>query len=64
MLDYEVIAADDCPICGRMSTLVAPECDEGHGVDCPDRVCVHCGTALFVDPVVSVARRGLAARIA
>lgn len=62
--DYELIAAEDCPVCGRASTLVAPECTEGHGADCPDRVCVSCGTALFVDPVVSASRRHGVGRVA
>lgn len=62
--DYEVIAAEDCPVCGRVDTLVAPACAEGHGADCPDRICVSCGTALFVDPVVSAPRRRRAAQIA
>jgi hypothetical protein len=41
---------DDCPICGRPGTLVSPVCTEGHGGECPDRLCVDCGAALFVDP--------------
>jgi hypothetical protein len=54
--DYELIEADDCPVCGRSATLVAPVCTEGHGDQCPDRLCVECGTALFVDPLVRAAR--------
>jgi hypothetical protein len=46
--DLEVV--DDCPVCGRPGTLVAPVCTEGHGGECPDRLCVDCGVALFVDP--------------
>jgi hypothetical protein len=64
MRDFEVIAAEDCPVCGRSSTLVAPGCSEGHGDDCPDRICVHCGTALFVDPIVRAPWRRQHARIA
>lgn len=41
-----------CPVCGRGNALVAPECAEGHGADCPDRLCVACGIAVFVDPVL------------
>jgi hypothetical protein len=54
---YELIAAEDCPLCGHSSTLVAPDCSEGHGADCPDRICLDCGTALFVDPPVGPALR-------
>lgn len=59
--DYETIAdlsavlmAADCPLCGQSNALVTPDCTEGHGADCPDRVCLACGSALFVDPAVSV----------
>lgn len=55
--DYELIVAEDCPLCGHAGALVAPECAEGHGADCPDRVCVDCGTALFVDPAAGPALR-------
>jgi hypothetical protein len=52
-----------CPVCGRGNTLVAPECAEGHGADCPDRLCVACGIAVFLDPVLinSAARASSAA---
>lgn len=46
----------DCPVCGR-GTLVPTECTEGHGDDCPDRLCLDCGSALFVDPVSESALR-------
>jgi hypothetical protein len=42
----------DCAVCGRRRLLVAPPCAEGHGADCPDRICAECGTAVFLDPVV------------
>jgi hypothetical protein len=49
--DYELLFAADCPICGRRGTVVSPDaCGDGHGDACPDRICVDCGTALFVDP--------------
>lgn len=56
MLDFDLIVAEDCPVCGRGSSFVVPDCTEGHGAECPDRVCVDCGSALFVDPVVTVSR--------
>jgi hypothetical protein len=55
--DYTTIAESigaDCPLCGHSDALVAPDCTEGHGADCPDRVCMACGSALFVDPAVAV----------
>jgi DNA polymerase III alpha subunit (gram-positive type) len=54
---YELIAAGDCPLCGHTSALVAPDCTEGHGADCPDRLCLDCGSALFVDPAAGPAQR-------
>lgn len=51
--EHELLFAADCPVCGRLGTVVAPDyCSEGHGADCPDRICVDCGSALFMDPVV------------
>jgi hypothetical protein len=55
--DYELIAAADCPLCGHANALVLPDCTEGHGADCPDRVCLDCGSALFVDPAAGPALR-------
>ena len=41
------------PVCGRPGAVASPdECTDGHGADCPDRLCVHCCSALFVDPVL------------
>lgn len=42
-------------MCGRAGALVAPSCDEGHGDECPDRICADCGVAVFLDPVVTAA---------
>ena len=64
MRDYELIAANDCPACGCPGMLVAPDCTDGHGADCPDRVCLRCGAALFVDPVVSAPNRDRTVRSA
>ncbi|MGH8862684.1 MAG: hypothetical protein ACRDVG_15875 [Jatrophihabitantaceae bacterium] len=56
--DYELIAAEDCPVCGHTGTMVIPDyCSEGHGGDCPDRMCFDCGGALFVDPLVGRPKR-------
>ena len=55
--DYELIAAQDCPLCGHPGALVTPDCAEGHGADCPDRLCLDCGSALFLDPAAGPAQR-------
>jgi hypothetical protein len=39
-----------CPECARDSAVEAPPCADGHGADCPERICVTCGTALLLDP--------------
>lgn len=50
-----------CPVCDRKQLFETPECTDGHGAACPDRACVQCGSALYVDLVtVGVARRGTA----
>ena len=55
--DYELTDGVDCPLCGRAGSVVTPDfCSEGHGAECPDRVCVDCGYALFVDPPTVVQR--------
>jgi hypothetical protein len=38
-----------CPTCARECLAEAPPCQDGHGDGCPDRACVHCGTALLLD---------------
>jgi hypothetical protein len=51
--DHALLFAADCPVCGRGGTVVTPDyCSDGHGAECPDRICVDCGSALFVDPDV------------
>jgi hypothetical protein len=56
LIDRELLYAGglavDCPVCGTAQPAEAPECLEGHGTDCPDRVCLRCGTAVFVNPDV------------
>ena len=39
-----------CPTCRRLQLFEQPVCPDGHGAECPDWMCVVCGTALFVDP--------------
>jgi hypothetical protein len=35
-----------CDDCGEVRVFVTPPCDDGHGADCPDVCCSHCGSAL------------------
>jgi hypothetical protein len=37
-----------CPSCADDVFLERPDCADEHGADCPERVCVRCGDALFV----------------
>jgi hypothetical protein len=56
--DYELIDGDDCPVCGRAGTIVTPDfCTDGHGSECPERMCVDCGSALLVGPPAPAVRR-------
>jgi len=41
-----------CPTCGGDCLTETPPCPDGHGLDCPERACVDCGTALVVDDFV------------
>ncbi|MEJ5913196.1 hypothetical protein [Pseudokineococcus sp. 1T1Z-3] len=38
----------DCAVCGRDVPHELVECLDGHGEDCPDRVCTDCGSVLVV----------------
>jgi|GEM_PF-962644 len=40
-----------CPQCASERSFERPECLDGHGADCPERACVHCGTAILVAPL-------------
>ena len=51
-VDAVLVEAGECPVCAQASWLVTPDCAEGHGDACPDRLCVDCGTALFVGPML------------
>jgi hypothetical protein len=41
-----------CPTCARSCVVETPQCTDGHGAQCPERLCVVCGTALFIDPLL------------
>jgi hypothetical protein len=43
----------ECPVCGQSCPVEAPACVDGHGSDCPERLCLLCGTALIVHPNLS-----------
>ena len=45
-----------CSNCDDLRPSEAPPCADGHGADCPDRACIMCGTALFVDPYITRTR--------
>lgn len=44
-----------CGSCGGERPFETPPCADGHGTDCPERVCTECGTAILVDPPVDPA---------
>jgi hypothetical protein len=46
-----------CPDCAELKLFEQPPCVDGHGADCPEWLCLTCGTALLIDmPVELVAR--------
>ena len=44
-----------CPACPDERALVVPDCEDGHGEDCPDLVCELCGAAFSTGLVLPVA---------
>ena len=53
-----------CPDCSDVRMVETPQCDDGHGEDCPERACIVCGAALFYDPVTSPRRSKSGSRAA
>jgi hypothetical protein len=46
-----------CPECARIEEFEQPPCVDGHGADCPEWLCLTCGTALLIGvPVEPVER--------
>jgi hypothetical protein len=41
-----------CPCCRAERLFEIPLCLDGHDLDCPDRACVDCGTAIVVGPML------------
>ncbi|HEY3691803.1 MAG TPA: hypothetical protein VGL46_16165 [Pseudonocardiaceae bacterium] len=47
-----------CPECADFGAFEQPPCVDGHGTDCPEWLCLICGTALLIDvPVEPVEQR-------
>jgi hypothetical protein len=50
-----------CPECAELEAFEQPPCLDGHGADCPEWLCLTCGTALLiggpVEPVERLPRR-------
>jgi hypothetical protein len=44
----------ECPVCAKSVPVEAPVCLDGHGRDCPERLCTLCGSALIVHPLLSI----------
>ncbi|MQA83607.1 MAG: hypothetical protein GEV03_02975 [Streptosporangiales bacterium] len=37
-----------CSTCGEERGFEQPPCEDGHGPDCPEWVCVECGSAILM----------------
>ena len=61
LMEFDLV---DCPGCGGPRAVEVPPCADGHGVDCPDRACAECGTAVIVDPVLVPVSRAVSRRAA
>jgi hypothetical protein len=49
-VEWAALEVFDCTACGRPMPFEAVDCMDGHGEDCPDRVCVRCGLVLVAGP--------------
>jgi hypothetical protein len=38
-----------CPECADLEAFEQPPCADGHDADCPEWLCLICGTALLID---------------
>jgi hypothetical protein len=43
-----------CVDCAAAGEFVAVDCADGHGEDCPERICVECGAAVLIDLQIEV----------
>jgi hypothetical protein len=48
-----------CPTCQDEVVFEQPDCIDGHGLDCPEWVCVQCGDAVLVGFVLPEPVRAL-----
>jgi hypothetical protein len=56
--EFALFAAEDCPLCGQVGSMIVPDfCTGDHDGDCSERMCLACGSALFVDPAAGPAVR-------
>ncbi|MGI5519421.1 hypothetical protein ACQEUX_00500 [Micromonospora sp. CA-259024] len=39
-----------CDVCEGVAPFEAPPCVDGHGTDCPELICIDCGSAVVVAP--------------
>lgn len=46
--EWAAVDAQECVTCGQAVPFEVVDCRDGHGDDCPDRVCTSCGTVLVV----------------
>jgi hypothetical protein len=46
-----------CPDCAELEVFEQPPCVDGHGVDCPEWLCLNCGTALLIDAPFELVER-------
>jgi hypothetical protein len=46
-----------CPECAAVKEFEQPPCLDGHGADCPEWLCLTCGTALLVGAPVEPQER-------
>lgn len=42
------LALCHCSTCRQRRGFEQPPCVDGHGGECPERTCVHCGSAIIV----------------
>lgn len=47
-----------CGECARWQPFERPPCQDGHGAECPERICVACGYAVLVGVIPEARRPG------
>ena len=46
--DSDIELVQRCTICGEDVRFERPSCLDDHGSDCPEWICVQCGTAVLI----------------